>query len=122
MAILKSNLGLVHTNPDKLKPNTWYLRQHDSDLDSHIDTNTLLAIDFSSPELLGLLSPSFQDHMKKDWNEFTIPGFSRPHEFTKPVGSKKDTLESSFRIHRFRVHRRPISYKKVFGFKRISGP
>lgn len=47
-----------------------------------------------------------------------LPGFSGPHEFTKPVGSKKNPplravskiWRFSVRIHWFRVDGRPIKF------------
>ena len=50
-----------------------------------------------------------------------MSGFSRPREFTKPVGLKK--IHSGFgfgvRIHWFHVDKRSVRIKKVCGFKSI---
>lgn len=58
-----------------------------------------------------------------------ISGFSRPHEFTKPVGLRKSSLKNGFRNVRFRCAdslvscgRKAESYLKSMRFQKYTGP
>ena len=69
-------LGHVNTNPNILKPNTWYLRL--------LEFGVVYPIWIQPPPPLPCC-------------------FSRPHEFTKPVGiQKKSILESGVKNMQFR--------------------